>query len=145
MQATTRMASVVSSTPPARRRLFRGIRRHHAHVLPMSRSPDILAEIKSQLQDDILHFGWLCQIARDLYPSFTDSEIVGCVTAAVTHLAKDRAIVVGDATESDGVVQIQPWTIEQEKLPARLTETVTGSKDREFCFWIQLTKHYAAS
>src|SRR5262245_55991534 len=110
----------------------------------MNPSPDILAEIESQLQDDILHFGWLCQIARDHCPSFTDSEIVDCVSAAVTHLAKDRVIVVGDAAESNGIVQIQPWTIPQETLPARITEAVTGSKDREFCFWIQLTKHYAA-
>jgi hypothetical protein len=110
----------------------------------MSPSPDILAEIKSQLQADILHFGWLRQIARDLCPSFTDSQIEDCVAAAVTHLAKDRVIVVGDAAEVDGIVQIQPWTVPQEKLAARLTETITGSKDRELCFWIQLTKHYAA-
>jgi len=110
----------------------------------MSPTADMLAEIESQLQDDILHFGWLCQIARDHCPSVTDSEIVDCVTAAVTHLAKDRVIVVGDAVESNGIVQIQPWTIPQETLPARIAETVTGSKDREFCFWIQLTRHYAA-
>ena len=110
----------------------------------MSPSRDILAEIESQLQDDILHFGWLCQVTRDLCPSFTDLEIVDSVTAAVTHLANDRVIVVGGAAESNGIVQIQPWIIPQEKLPARLTETITGSKDREFCFWIQLTKHYAA-
>ena len=117
---------------------------YDAHVFPMKTNPDILAEIESQLQDDILHFGWLCQIARDHCPSFTDSEIVGCVTAAVTQLAKDRAIVVGDAAESNGMVQIRPWTIPPEKLSARLTETITDSQDREFCFWIQLTKHYAA-
>lgn len=108
----------------------------------MSPSPDLLADIESQLQDDILHFGWLCQIARDHCPSFTDSQIVDSVAAAVTHLAKERVIVVGDVAESNGIVQIQPWTSPQEKLPARLTETITGSKDREFCFWIQLTKHY---
>ena len=109
----------------------------------MSPSTDILAEIESQLQDDILHFGWLCQIAKDHCPSFTDSEIVDYVSAAVTHLAKDRVIVVGDAAESNGMVLIQPWPIRPEELPARISEA-TSSSDREFCFWIQLTKHYAA-
>ena len=103
----------------------------------------MLAEIESQLQDDILHFGWLCQIAKDHCPSFTDSEIVDCVSDAVTHLAKDRVIVIGDAAERNGIVQIQPWTTPAETLSARIAEAVTGSTHREFCFWIQLTKHYA--
>lgn len=109
----------------------------------MKPSSDMLAEIESQLQDDILHFGWLCQIARDLHPSFAEWEIVDCVISAVSHLAKDRLIVVGAAAETNGMVQIQPWPVRPEELPIQIIKAMS-SGDREFCFWIQLTKHYAA-
>jgi hypothetical protein len=104
--------------------------------------PDINAEIASQLNHDILYFGWLCQIVRDLRPSFTEYQIVECVLAAIAHLVDDQSIVIGDAKEINGTVQIEPWHTPITELHGKMTEKIACSRDRDFCFWIQLKRHY---
>ena len=110
----------------------------------MSVDQELLAEIESQLNDDILYFAWLSQIVRLQNPEYTEAQCIESVLDAVIHLHQNEIIVVGDARESDEMVRIQPWPELNHELRARMESAITDSNDRDrgFCFWIQLTKHF---
>lgn len=103
----------------------------------------MLAEIKDQLHDDILHFGWLCQIARLKNPHSTDAEWIKTVVDVVTSLHQDGIIIVGRAHETDGTVLIDAWPERNHELRARIESAINkaNERDRDFCVWIQLVDH----
>lgn len=100
----------------------------------------------SQLNDDILHCGWLCQIVRLQNPAFTDRKCLDYAVNAVLLLHRERTIVVGDTLDIEGMICIQPWPDSNEDLRIRLRSAVFNAddQDRSFCFWIQLQEHFGA-
>ncbi|MDH3718769.1 MAG: hypothetical protein OES79_11675 [Planctomycetota bacterium] len=111
----------------------------------MSADQELLAEIEAQLNDDILYFAWLFQIVRLQNPGYTEAQCIESVLDAVIHLHQNEIIVVGNAREIDEMVLIQPWPELNDELRARMESAIADSndRDRDFCFWIQLTKHFA--
>jgi hypothetical protein len=109
----------------------------------MSVDSELLAEIKDQLQDDILNFGWLCQIVRLKNPHHTEADRIGAVVDAVIGLHQDGTIIVGRARETDGTVLIDPWPERNHELRARIESAIDNAteEERDFCFWIQLAEH----
>jgi len=107
---------------------------------------ELIRKIEEQLHDDILHFGWIRQIASLRHPGNDASQCVESVMDAVLYLHQKQVIVIGDAHEIDGVVLIRPWQESGSALRNRAWSAVSESlaKDRDFCFWIQLTKHFAS-
>ena len=109
----------------------------------MNIDAEVLTEIKVQLQDDILYFGWLCQLVRLIKPQPIDTEYVGTVVEAVIQLHQAGTIIIGNAREVDGVVLIEPWPERDKELRARVEWEIENAneRDRDFCFWIQLADH----
>ncbi len=112
----------------------------------MSCPLDVLEAILSDIADDILHFGWLRQIVRDAYPRLKVADVSDIVVAAVKELERCHVIVVGDAREIDGKVQILTWNVSGDELEKRMrfvidkAENAVGSS---FCFWIQSSSDVA--
>ncbi|MCH2182375.1 MAG: hypothetical protein MK108_10250 [Mariniblastus sp.] len=121
----------------------------------MPPSPELMAEIRNQLQDDILSFEWLAQIARLEFPRQSERENVAAVMEAVTRLHEQGLIMVGEAKVVDEICMIEPWPESGQALCDRL-ETVTAAwpgpaaameletaeaEQLRFCFWIQWKKH----
>ena len=111
----------------------------------MNFEQQLIAEIESQLEDDVLYFGWLVQIARQQNPTYTESECADVVLDSIARLHRDGTIVVGNARETDGMVLIDAWPELNHDLRDRMESVIAESKnrDRDICFWIQLTKHFA--
>lgn len=111
----------------------------------MNIDSELLAGIRDQLQEDILYFGWLCQIVRLANPHFSDAEKVRTVVDAVTQLCEDGTIIVGGAREADGMVLIDPWPERDSELRAKIASAIhnASERDQSFCFWIQLSEHAA--
>ena len=111
----------------------------------MNVEQQLLAEIESQLEDDILYFAWLVQIVRQQHPAYTESECTNTVVDVVARLHRDGTIVVGNAREIDGMILIDPWPESNRKLRDRMQSEIAKAniRDRDFCFWIQLTTHFA--
>ena len=109
----------------------------------MNADSELLAEIKGPLQDDVLHFAWLCQSVRLMNPHHNDADQIVTVVDAVTRLRQDGTIIVGRAREADGTVLIDPWPDRDHELRARIESAIDNAheRDRDFCFWIQLAKH----
>lgn len=112
----------------------------------MAVDQELVHEIGKQLQDDILHFGWIRQIASLQHPDYDAAQCVESVMDAVVYLHETQVIVIGDAHESDGVVLIRPWQESGSDLRKRAQFAMSEplARDRDFCFWIQLTKHFAS-
>lgn len=108
----------------------------------MSVDTQLIVEIKDQLNDDILHFAWMVQIARLLKPGRNKIDCIGSVLDSVVKLYNDGFIVVGPARESNGMVVIDAWPDTKHGLRARMEFEIAkyeGTQDQDFCFWIQLT------
>lgn len=121
----------------------------------MPPSPELMAEIQDQLQDDILSFEWLAQVARLEFPNQSERKNVAAVMEAVTRLHEQGLIIVGEAKVVDEICLIEPWPESGQALSDRLEsvtapwpepaaamelETAEAEKLR-FCFWIQWKKH----
>ncbi len=106
---------------------------------------ELVHEIEKQLRHDILHFGWIRHIASLQHPDYDAARCVEFVTDAVVYLHEKQVIVIGDAHETDGVVLIRPWRESESALRRKIQSAVSESspKDRDFCFWIQMTTHFA--
>ncbi len=104
----------------------------------------IEAEIESQLGDDVLFFAWLAQLVRLQIPLLAEEDCIDMVVKLVTEMHGSGTIVVGSAQETDGVVLIDPWPESKRDLSERIRNAIAGSdhRDRDFCFWIQSTKHF---
>ena len=103
-------------------------------------------EIKLQLEDDILSFGWLRQLANTQNSERPESECVDAVISTVLKLHSDRQIVIGNAYESDNTVLVSSWTETNDVLAAKMrSETIRldGTDDQQFCFWIQSIVDFA--
>jgi hypothetical protein len=105
----------------------------------------LATEIKDQLNDDILYFGWMVQIARLQNPDRTESDNVNAVLDSVSDLHREGKIVVGNAHNQNDMVLIEPWPETAQGLRTRMVSAIDTSDvdDRAFCFWIQLTEHFA--
>lgn len=112
----------------------------------MNIDQQLVRELESQLQDDILYFAWLQQLVGQQNPSFADAECVDAVVDLVAKLHNDGKIVVGDARETNGMVLIDAWPESNHNLRDRIKSVITESNDdvRDFCFWIQLSAHFAS-
>ena len=106
----------------------------------------LIEEVQSQLEGDILHFAWLVQIVHQKYPSLSDSECTDTVVALVARLHDDATIVIGNARQIDEIVLIDAWPESKHNLRDRIKSAIVESsdRDRDFCFWIQLTRHFAS-
>lgn len=106
---------------------------------------DLAAEIRSQLEGDILHFAWLTQIACLQNSARSEADNIRAVIDSVTELHAQGKLVVGNAREVNGNVLIEPWMEAGHDLNSRMTSTVNefSGDDRDFCFWIQLADHFA--
>jgi len=112
----------------------------------MSTEWALVTEIEMQLDDDLLYFGWLLQIVQTQNPDSTELERIASVLDAVMYLHQRKTVVVGDAIQTAGMVCIRPWPESDERLRAKLELTINDASagDRNFCFWIQLARHFAA-
>ena len=106
----------------------------------------LIEEVQSQLEGDILHFAWLVQIVHQMNPSLSDSECTDTVVALVARLHDDATIVIGNARQIDEIVLIDAWPESKHNLRDRIKSAIVDSsdRDRDFCFWIQLTRHFAS-
>lgn len=105
----------------------------------------LVDEITSQLEDDILYFAWMVQIARLQDPERNETECTNAVLDSVIKLHNDGTIVVGNVFQSDGMVLISPWHEKNGELRKRIESEIAkynGSEDQAFCFWVQLTEHF---
>ena len=105
----------------------------------------LVTVIKDQLQDDVLNFAWMVQIARLQDTDRTESDCVNAVLDSVIHLCRDGEIVVGNARNESDMVLIEPWPETGLDLRTKMVSVIetSGGEDRESCFWIQLTEHFA--
>jgi hypothetical protein len=98
----------------------------------------LATEIRLQLTEDILYFGWIVQIARLQNPGGVEADWVSAVDDAIVLLAAGDEIVIGNAKNLDGRVQIESWPEKGQALRERLErsrESAVGL-DRDFCFWV---------
>lgn len=104
----------------------------------MKRVEEIASEIRLQLKEDILYFGWMVQIARLQNPGGVEADWVNAVFDAIVLLAAGDEIVVGKARNVDGKVQIEAWPEQGRELRERLVQSSESSvgMDRDFCFWV---------
>lgn len=109
----------------------------------MAVDQQLASEIKAQLEDDILHFAWILQIARTQKPGRTKSNWLNSVLDSVTAIHSSGDIVVGNARTAHGMVLIEPWSEVGQDLRTRMESEIEASGDREFCFWLQNAKHFA--
>ncbi|MEZ6094950.1 MAG: hypothetical protein R3C03_12090 [Pirellulaceae bacterium] len=106
----------------------------------------LVTEITCQLEDDVLDYAWMVQIARLQKPERSEKDWTNAVLDSVIKLHNDGSIVVGNAYQSDGMVQINPWPEENDALRKRMMSEIAkynGSDDQAFCFWVQLSEHFA--
>ena len=105
----------------------------------------LVAEIRDQLDDDILHFAWMVQISGIQNPDRSEKGNIRAVINFVTKLHGQGEIVVGCARDANGIVLIDPWPQMGQELRRRLVSTIEESdhKDRDFCFWIQRVQQVA--
>lgn len=116
----------------------------------------LIAEAKEQLQDDLLAFSWLVQMARQLDAERTEPQNVETVIDCVVHLHGQGTVVVGNAVLKNDLCLIDAWPESGQGLHARL-ESVTAewrgpqhamqlktaeAEKLRFCFWIQLAEYY---
>ena len=112
----------------------------------MTINEQLIAEIISQLEDDILSYGWMIQIAQQQKPERSEAECTNAVLDSVIKLHNDAAIVVGNAHQSDGMVLINPWSEQNDELRTRMASEIlkyNESDDQAYCFWVQLSVHFA--
>jgi hypothetical protein len=105
----------------------------------------LATEITDQLEDDILYFGWMVQIARIQNPDRAESDNIRAVIDCVTELQSQGTIVVGNVRDAGGLLLIDRWPEKGQDLQARMATAIEASAgdDRLFCFWIQLAEHFA--
>lgn len=105
----------------------------------------LVTEILDQLEDDILNFEWLVKIAQLQNRDRSELDCVSVILDSVMVLHCNGEIIVGDAIKESDMVLIQPWPEARQELRTRILSTIQTSDrgDRPFCFWIQLTKHFA--
>lgn len=105
----------------------------------MHKVEQLADEIRFQLKEDILSFGWMVQIAQLQNPKDAPAAHVNAVFEAIILLRASDEIVVGAAKNVAGHVRIEPWPEQGEELRSRLIQTSDSATglDRDFCFWIQ--------
>lgn len=96
------------------------------------------AEILSQLEGDILSFGWLRQLAA---PDLKEEAVFD----AAATLVDSGIVVIGDAKSERGMVIIEKWRETGSDMKKKMRHRVDSASDmdRDFCFWLQLAKHHA--
>ena len=94
----------------------------------MNFDPELVAEAKEQLQDDLLAFSWLVQMARQLGPeSYGTTKRSETVIDCVVHLHGQGTVVVGNAVlRSDLCRDRTPDRNPEHALRARL-DSVTAA------------------
>ncbi|WFB35092.1 hypothetical protein P3T73_13075 [Kiritimatiellota bacterium B12222] len=105
---------------------------------------EIEKEFLDQLESDILHFRWLCQTAEEV-SDHPHSETQSIVLSTVLRMVEGEKIVVGEAKAVNEMTLIFPFSEKGALLLEKLQTLIRESRDgwdRDFCFWIQLTKHY---
>ncbi len=122
----------------------------------MNLDQELIAEAKEQLQDDMLAFSWLVQMARQLDAERKEPQNVETVIDCVVHLHGEKTVGVGNTVLKNDLCLIDAWPESGQALRARLKsataewrgpqhamqlKTAEAEKLR-FCFWIQLTEDY---
>lgn len=109
----------------------------------MTPAPTFRDEVLNHLDDDILSFGWLRQMAeRDFgYPIAASRR---AVIEMVFDLVQARIAVVGSAQSRGGMVIIQPWSEKGEALIEKMNQELDAVPPEEcdWVFWLQLLEHY---
>ena len=109
----------------------------------MNPSQSFRDEALRQLQNDILSVGWLRQMAELDFAYGTD-ESLGAVFDLVVALVDSGVAVVGCARSNGKMVLIEPWEEKGQALKEKMNKEVDTAPpiDKDFAFWLQLTKHY---
>lgn len=83
-------------------------------------------------------------MAQDHFPGMSSTEAGSCLLDSVAHMVRGERIVVGDTRSQDGMVIVEPWDLPAGEIRDSLESAIQNTSDPEFCFWIQLTKHYSS-
>jgi hypothetical protein len=112
----------------------------------MNSTLNLEAEIREQLEDDILYFGWLRQLAESEMESASPNQRQDAVLDISVRLVDASVAVLGSAERQKDLVVIQPWSERGHALRERIQKCIVSAStaDRDFCFWVQLKKHYEA-
>jgi hypothetical protein len=99
-------------------------------------------EIQLQLDGDLLSYGWLRQIVRELYPAIQKKMVTALVYESVARLFDSRIAIIGNACEIDGVVRVVPWSGNRDEVLDKLKSFMWGagenpSQEDLNGFWIE--------
>ncbi len=76
----------------------------------MAISSQLSYEILEQLRDDILSYGWLCQMVRDQKPDASKKEVDGIIENSCRLLLEKKQIVIGNAVLVGEIIEIHPFS-----------------------------------
>lgn len=101
-------------------------------------------EVISQLEGDILSFGWLRQMAELEFGHAAGGDSRRAVFDLACTLADSGIAVVGDAKSDGKIVLISAWCQRGEALKEKMAGKVDGAppEDRDWAFWLQLSVHH---
>jgi hypothetical protein len=105
----------------------------------MAARDKIASEIVEQLQSDILHYGWILQIARDCGAEADEGGASGVVFDVLTKLMSDGVAEVGYAKVNNNMVEVVPWpgTLDEQIDRVRLEIKRLGSRPSpRDTFWV---------
>src|SRR5450432_3247724 len=100
-------------------------------------------EVIRQLEDDILSFGWLRQMAELDFGHPAGANSREAVFDLVCSLVDSGLAVVGDAKNEGKKILIYPWCERGEALKEKMARELdeASSKDQNWVFWLQLSAH----
>ena len=84
---------------------------------------ELANELRRQLESDLLEFGWILQVSRDIegVGKNPNAEIVH---AAIVELLNDGSAEVGDARNVAGRVEFYSWPGSLEEISVRLKRVI---------------------
>jgi hypothetical protein len=82
---------------------------------------ELIKELQLQLDEDLLQYAWILQVARDCGADQENLPITEVVYNSVAKLLDDGLAEVGDTRLGDGIVEFDAWsgTLEERKLQLR--------------------------
>ena len=104
----------------------------------------LTAEIKHQLNYDILSYSWLIGITARLFPALDFSERADLMIESIAILIEELNIEVGPTVDRGGRIHIENWGDTDGETISRLREEVAAHGDPTkdinlgFRFWIGL-------
>lgn len=85
---------------------------------------EFIRELLAQLDDDLLQYAFVLQLARDSGVGGGSDSITELVYNAVTTLLENRLAEIGDARLEDDKVEFCPWAGSLEQQKSRLRREI---------------------